>query len=432
MVGTDSSRICCRLFCCLHLPQLVVGKTSDYWPYIATLPDTFHTTNYLVTEELHLLQGTSAEKDAESIAVGLTQGFIKYMSPLTKDPTTSLVFPRRVFTMAAWTWAYSVLTSRAIGNPDESLSFVPVLDMANHAPRSGLKTRNQFTRRDGEARFIYTHAAQASGDEWLHDYGALPNAKLAVDYGFVIQDGDNTDDYFPLTIAATPVTPLADAAEDTGSDSRGAGGDGAVGKGVSAGHAAMLEAAGFRRGTGQPESDQRLFAATRLVWQGLPTELLRVLRTAALSAGEVQRLLREQRKAAAAAAAAGDAKAAAAAAAVTDFVSFRNEHAAVRMLLVHCAGHQRRMPSTADADDVLLSGETAEGAALSAPALVALALRVEQRRLLDRNIMMAEELWKALLQQDTEALRGHGRSGAGAGAGGGGGETARAESKSEL
>ena len=68
-------------------PQLVVGQTSDYWPYIATLPDTFHTTNYLVTEELHLLQGTSAEKDAESIAVGLTQGFIKYMSPLTKDPT---------------------------------------------------------------------------------------------------------------------------------------------------------------------------------------------------------------------------------------------------------------------------------------------------------------------------------------------------------
>jgi hypothetical protein len=397
----------------------VARHASHFWPYIAALPVAIPTASHLSASEQHLLWGTTAHADAVAAASQLEREYVAHMAPLTGTRMNPGAFPDGLLTgdegRRQWRWAYSVLTSRSFksGPGGGGLSLVPILDMANHAPRPHLRYRDRFTRRDdsgGGRTLIFTPKAQAAGEEWWNDYGAVPNAKLALDYGFVIGGGANADDYYGLAIPALPVAAAAEAR---------------------AVHMAMLEAAGFKRtaaevasavnpsGNSLPaatsparatgacsdssESGPEIYAPVRLFGAGLSKDLLRVLRVATLSVDEVE------------AEAAKVAKAATAVAAGTQRVSVRNERSAMHLLLAQCAGHLRRMKANlrrSETADAAVPVEPANGTAsllheerralpgaVTEAGRAALSLRVEQRALLERNVHLAGR-WLGALPAD--------------------------------
>jgi hypothetical protein len=174
------------------------GSTSFWLPYIDTLPRDYYSTNFLKEPELHFLHGTSAEHKSGEHALAATKAYLKYVSkPNGLSGTHPQEFPAAFYTMENWLWAFSTVTSRAFKN-EEGITLVPILDLANHGPRKGLRNRNQFIRRDpvAERRFVYTAAQQQAGEEWLNDYGAIANDQLLIDYGFVLDE--NADDFYQL------------------------------------------------------------------------------------------------------------------------------------------------------------------------------------------------------------------------------------------
>jgi len=156
--------------------------------HVKTLPppDSFNTTLYWSDDELAMLKGCSAfhltqlmkrqiDADWASVHEQLTQAYPELLGGATKS---------------LYTWALSVVYSRALGFTRRGAPvrcIPPMLDMANHDPHAAPDSADTFAFDDADD-VVRLLAAQdrAAGEECLAVYGRYPNSKLAYTYGFVV------------------------------------------------------------------------------------------------------------------------------------------------------------------------------------------------------------------------------------------------------
>ncbi|KAJ2890711.1 hypothetical protein GGI21_006083, partial [Coemansia aciculifera] len=132
-----------RLMLCLFLiHERFVMKEDSFWkPYIDILPRKFHTPLQFNDEELKFLRGTPAEFSVAE----RHEGYREYLQKAL-DLVPESVIPRDVLIYDNYLWAMSVLSSRSFSKElmegtlcrltAESEVLLPLLDMANHYPRT--------------------------------------------------------------------------------------------------------------------------------------------------------------------------------------------------------------------------------------------------------------------------------------------------------
>ncbi|KAJ2453151.1 hypothetical protein GGF42_003868, partial [Coemansia sp. RSA 2424] len=176
----------CRMMLCLFLiHERFVMKEASFWkPYIDILPCEFHTPLQFNDEELKFLRGTPAE-----FAVAERhEGFRKqHQKALALVPAS--VIPRDVLTYENYLWAMSVLTSRSFSKElmegtlcsltAESEVLLPLLDMANHHPRTPVTWII-----DDDGIGFSMDAVVEAGQQIFNNYGPKSNEELMMGYGF--------------------------------------------------------------------------------------------------------------------------------------------------------------------------------------------------------------------------------------------------------
>lgn len=122
-------------------------------------------------------------------------------------------FPREVFTLERWTWAFTMLFSRAIRlrnlKDGEGLALVPYADLINHSPFSGAyvdaREVGSWLFKTGEEEVIlYADRGYRKMEQIYISYGPKSNAELLLLYGFALER--NPFNSVDVTVSLAPRT----------------------------------------------------------------------------------------------------------------------------------------------------------------------------------------------------------------------------------
>ncbi|CAI5704731.1 unnamed protein product [Peronospora farinosa] len=167
------------------------GSGSFFAPYIASLPTTFDLPVFWSDTELNELKGTNVlllthlmkkrlENDFDNIHKAVMEAFPKIFASL------------RTLTLEDYTWAMSVIWSRAFGvNKGGNYLRVlcPAMDMFNHDV-SLHNPLDDYISFDEEKQLMTHHVPTdvPAGSALSISYGQYSNAKLLYSYGFVAHE----------------------------------------------------------------------------------------------------------------------------------------------------------------------------------------------------------------------------------------------------
>ena len=166
--------------------DVVINDDYSLLDHVKTLPLTFNTTLYWTDEEIVSLKPTNTfhltrlmknqiTNDWGNIHQELSQQYPELLSHITLD---------------LYTWAISVVYSRAVGITRGGKwirCIPPVLDMANHSPIENKEAADTFSYNEVEDTINFSTAVLTEpGSECFAIYGKYPNGKLAFTYGFAI------------------------------------------------------------------------------------------------------------------------------------------------------------------------------------------------------------------------------------------------------
>jgi hypothetical protein len=169
-----------------------LGKESFWAPYINVLPTmeevgpAFSWTD----EQLDLLSGSPVVPAAMSMRKKLEMEYAELQDGLFASHPD--MFPPSVYDFAAFSWAFTVLFSRAIRlgslSTGEAIALVPYADLFNHNPfaNSYIDARQTglFTKKDEVA--VYSDRSYKQMEQVFISYGPKSNADLLLLYGFAL------------------------------------------------------------------------------------------------------------------------------------------------------------------------------------------------------------------------------------------------------
>ena len=202
--------------CHLIREKFVLGKSSFWKPYIDVLPevDEVNPTFTWSDEDLKFLEGSPVIAATKSLQMKLRR---EYDALLGGEDGLIARFPERFpaehYTMEAWTWAFTMLFSRAIRlrglQQGETLAMVPYADLINHSPFSqayiDARESGDWLFKNGEEEVIlYADRGYRRMEQIYISYGPKSNAELLLLYGFAVER--NPFNSVDVTVSIAPLT----------------------------------------------------------------------------------------------------------------------------------------------------------------------------------------------------------------------------------
>lgn len=166
--------------------DIVINDDYSLLDHVKTLPLTFNTTLYWTDEEIVSLKPTNTFHLTRLMKNQITNDWGSIHQQLSRQ------YPELLghITLDLYTWAISVVYSRAVGitRGDKWIRCIPpVLDMANHSPIENKEAADTFSYNELEDTINFSNAILTEpGSECFAIYGKYPNGKLAFTYGFSI------------------------------------------------------------------------------------------------------------------------------------------------------------------------------------------------------------------------------------------------------
>lgn len=204
------------LACQLIHEKFVMGDESYWKAYIDVLPEVgeVNPTFSWSDEDLSFLDGSPVTAATRSLQMKLQREYDALlageMGLCTKYPDR---FPRDKYTYENWTWAFTMLFSRAIrlrGLKDgEGLALVPYADLINHSPYSqayidACESGDWLFSTGEEEVILFADRGYRRMEQIYISYGPKSNAELLLLYGFAVER--NPFNSVDVTVAIAPRT----------------------------------------------------------------------------------------------------------------------------------------------------------------------------------------------------------------------------------
>jgi len=202
--------------CQLIHERYVMGEKSFWKPYIDVLPETedVNPTFTWSDEDLSFLSGSPVIAASKSLQMKLEREYLALLGGedglCNKYPDR---FPKEHFTPENWTWAFTMLFSRAIRlrslKEGETLAMVPYADLINHSPFSqayiDAREGGDWLFKNGEEEIIlFADRGYRRMEQIYISYGQKSNAELLLLYGFAVER--NPYNSVDVTVAIAPLT----------------------------------------------------------------------------------------------------------------------------------------------------------------------------------------------------------------------------------
>lgn len=202
--------------CQLIHERYVLGEKSFWKAYIDVLPETeeVNPTFTWNDDDLAFLNGSPIIAATKSLQMKLEREYEALLGGedglCNKFPDR---FPKEHFTYENWTWAFTMLFSRAIRlrslKDGEALSMVPYADLINHSPFSqafiDAREGGDWLFSSGEEEVIlYADRGYRRMEQIYISYGQKSNAELLLLYGFAVER--NPYNSVDVTVAISPLT----------------------------------------------------------------------------------------------------------------------------------------------------------------------------------------------------------------------------------
>ncbi|CAN8104165.1 unnamed protein product [Discula destructiva] len=196
------------------MQQYLLGKSSFWHPYIATLPQpdalsSWSSPPFWPEEDAGLLEGTNTGIAAETIRTQLKNEY-KQARTLLKEARFA---NWQDYTRPLYNWAYSIFASRSFRPslviPTASASLppgvaiddfsvlLPVFDIINHSMQAKVEwlvdTNSVGAPGDGPRNSVcrfHTLDTYQPGDQIFNSYGKKTNSELLLSYGFILPETD--------------------------------------------------------------------------------------------------------------------------------------------------------------------------------------------------------------------------------------------------
>lgn len=179
-----------------------------WFTHVMVIPFEFNTTLFWSPEELEELKPSAMYQLTKLLKNQIYQDWNQIYLPLKEQYPTELGH----ITLDLYTWALSVIYSRAVGfeRRGQYVRIIPpLIDMANHSPKTGRFSGDTFNYNDAIDHVQYlSQEDRQPNEECFAIYGSYPNSKLLYTYGFVIQGCP--DKAIDLWARVTPSSTSAD------------------------------------------------------------------------------------------------------------------------------------------------------------------------------------------------------------------------------
>lgn len=198
------------------------GDGGPWRAYLGVLPevDEVNPTFTWSDEDLAFLDGSPVVAATLSLRNKLEREFEALFEG---DDGLLARFPDRFssdhFTLENWTWAFTMLFSRAIRlrslRDGEALAMVPYADLINHSPFSGAyvdarEVGDWLVKTGEEEVILYAERGYRKMEQVFISYGPKSNAELLLLYGFALEK--NPFNSVDVTVSLAPLTKARAAA----------------------------------------------------------------------------------------------------------------------------------------------------------------------------------------------------------------------------
>lgn len=216
---TDDLNEFLAIACHLIHEKYIMKEKSPYKAYIGVLPET-NEVNPTFTwndDDLEFLTGSPIIAATRSLQMKLKREYdalFNIENPNSFATRFPEKFPIDKFTYENWTWAFTMLFSRAIRlrnlKDGEGLAMVPYADLINHSPFSGAyidarQTGSWLFQVGGEEVILYADRGYRRMEQIYISYGQKSNAELLLLYGFAVER--NPFNSVDVTVAIGSDTP---------------------------------------------------------------------------------------------------------------------------------------------------------------------------------------------------------------------------------
>ncbi|KAF2994435.1 hypothetical protein E8E14_002985 [Neopestalotiopsis sp. 37M] len=195
------------------MQQYLLGNKSEWWPYIASLPQPEHIGGMLPAlwpeDDVDFLQGTNAYVAVQEIKATLKK---EYKDAIKLLPETF----RSTYTKPLYLWSYAIFTSRSFRPSlvlpetesmklpcaiDDFSVLLPLYDLGNHSPFA----RSSWDA-DHESQQVSLKCGEPYevGQQIFNNYGMKTNAELLLGYGFMLPETEQFhNDYIHIKTKVT-------------------------------------------------------------------------------------------------------------------------------------------------------------------------------------------------------------------------------------
>ncbi|ROW17126.1 hypothetical protein VPNG_01372 [Cytospora leucostoma] len=206
------------------MKQYLMGKTSFWSSYIATLPQpdvisSWSLPPFWPDDDLEFLDGTNTGIAAEEIQANVKKEYKEARKILKEDGFENW----QDYTRPLYNWAFSIFASRSFRpslviprsvqelelpkgiRVDDFSILLPIYDIINHNIKANVRWLVDNNSNAAASCRLQTLDEYKPGEQVFNTYGKKTNSELLLSYGFVLQDSETFhNDYFHLRRRADP------------------------------------------------------------------------------------------------------------------------------------------------------------------------------------------------------------------------------------
>lgn len=206
------------------MKQYLMGKSSFWYPYIATLPQpdiisSWSLPPFWPEEDLEFLEGTNAGIAAEEIRNNVKKEYKEARKILKEEGYENW----QDYTRSLYNWSFSIFASRSFRpslvtprsiqqmdlptgvDIDDFSILLPIYDIINHDMSAKVQWLVDHGSNAAEVCRFQTLDEYKSGDQVFNTYGKKTNSELLLSYGFVLPESDTFhNDYVHLRKKESP------------------------------------------------------------------------------------------------------------------------------------------------------------------------------------------------------------------------------------
>lgn len=180
----------------------VLQERSAFAAHIAALPAAVDVPYFFTDDELAAFKGTNASKMGEMLRAQIVE-YHGLFAPVVAELAPRSGLPADVFTLDAYKWAISMVTSRFVSlRVERSVlkTMVPFFDMFNHSPVANVQ--HAYDPRTRSVQII-TRQGWDAGQQVFLNYGNIPALRAFWLHGFVVPQPDYESFMLQLMMPAT-------------------------------------------------------------------------------------------------------------------------------------------------------------------------------------------------------------------------------------